>query len=105
MSTPTANVAQSLEHCAEPSKLELLCALLGEEAAQASSGGPPMPLTVVFVERKTRCDEVAAALCQDGIPAVALHGGLSQVSAGWREGRQRPAAGRATFLPPPPCLG
>lgn len=37
-----------------------------------------MPLTVVFVERKTRCDEVAAALCQEDIPAVALHGGLAQ---------------------------
>lgn len=25
---------------------------------QASRGGPEMPLTIVFVERKTRCDEV-----------------------------------------------
>jgi hypothetical protein len=49
---------------------------------QSKSGGPPMPLTVVFVERKTRCDEVAEALRQEGIPAVALHGGLSQVSSG-----------------------
>lgn len=38
-----------------------------------------MPLTVVFVERKTRCDEVADALRGEGIPAVPLHGGLSQV--------------------------
>lgn len=78
VSTPTANVAQSIEHCLEPGKLELLCALLGEEMAAQASGGPPMPLTVVFVERKTKCDEVAAALCADGILAVALHGGLGQ---------------------------
>jgi len=78
VSTPTANVAQSLEHANEGQKLEMLCALLGEEMAAAERGGPPMPLTVVFVERKTRCDEVADALRQDGIPAVALHGGLTQ---------------------------
>jgi len=86
VSTPTANVAQTLERCAEAGKLELLCALLAEEAAGESSGGPPMPLTVVFVERKTKCDEVAAALCNDGIPAVALHGGLGQSE---REGALR----------------
>jgi hypothetical protein len=34
VSTPTANVAQSLEHCPEGGKLELLVALLGEEMAQ-----------------------------------------------------------------------
>jgi hypothetical protein len=38
-----------------------------------------MPLTIVFVERKNRCNEVAAALQEEGIPAAALHGGLSQV--------------------------
>lgn len=38
-----------------------------------------MPLTIVFVERKNRCNEVAAALQAEGIPAAALHGGLSQV--------------------------
>jgi superfamily II helicase len=42
-------------------------------------GGPPMPLTIVFVERKNRCDEVAQALAAEGVPAAALHGGLSQV--------------------------
>ena len=29
-----------------------------EEMDQAKRGGPEMPLTIVFVERKTRCDEV-----------------------------------------------
>lgn len=43
-------------------------------------GGPPMPLTIVFVERKNRCDEVAQALQAEGVPAAALHGGLSQVT-------------------------
>jgi ATP-dependent RNA helicase DDX5/DBP2 len=38
-----------------------------------------MPLTIVFVERKNRCNEVAQALADEGVPAVALHGGLSQV--------------------------
>jgi ATP-dependent RNA helicase DDX5/DBP2 len=38
-----------------------------------------MPLTIVFVERKNRCNEVAHALSTEGIPAAALHGGLSQV--------------------------
>jgi superfamily II DNA/RNA helicase len=38
-----------------------------------------MPLTIVFVERKNRCDEVAQALAAEGVPAAALHGGLSQV--------------------------
>ena len=85
VSTPTANVAQTLERCEEPQKVELLCALLGEEMAAETTGGPPMPLTVVFVERKTRCDEVAAALCADGIPAVPLHGGLGQVRVGQQQ--------------------
>lgn len=78
VSTPTANVAQTLEHANDGTKLDLLGALLGEEMHASESGGPPMPLTVVFVERKTRCDEVAAALNEEGIPAVALHGGLGQ---------------------------
>jgi ATP-dependent RNA helicase DDX5/DBP2 len=55
--------------------------MLAEEVAVAESGGPPMPLTVVFVERKAKCDDVAAALCQERIPAAALHGGLGQVCA------------------------
>lgn len=45
VSTPTANVAQTLEHCPEPSKLELLCALLGEYKAcrvHAAMHGRPL---------------------------------------------------------------
>ena len=78
VSVPTANVAQTLERADERQKVELLVALLQEEMEQAARGGPEMPLTIVFVERKTRCDEVAAALQAEEIPAVSLHGGLSQ---------------------------
>ncbi len=80
VSTPTANVAQSLEHATQENKTELLVALLSEEMAASEHGGAPMTLTVVFVERKNKCDEVAAALNEEGIPAVALHGGLGQVT-------------------------
>ncbi|GFH19210.1 uncharacterized protein HaLaN_16122 [Haematococcus lacustris] len=84
VSTPTANVAQSLESCPDvKAKMELLIGLLSKEMELANSGGPPMCLTVVFVERKIRCDEVAEALRYEDIPAVALHGGLTQV--GWAD--------------------
>lgn len=82
VSTPTANVAQHVEHCNDGSKMDLLVALLSEEASAEERGGPPMPLTIVFVERKSKCDDVAAALCAEQIPAAALHGGLGQVRAG-----------------------
>lgn len=49
-----------------------------EEMQQSSSGGPPMTLTIVFVERKSKCDEVAEALNAEGVPSAALHGGLTQ---------------------------
>eukprot|EP00877_Chromochloris_zofingiensis_P000286 jgi/Chrzof1/10258/Cz04g34160.t1 len=78
VSVPTANVAQSLERTTEAQKLELLTALLQEEMQQSSSGGPPMTLTIVFVERKSKCDEVAEALNAEGVPSAALHGGLTQ---------------------------
>ncbi|KAJ9531203.1 P-loop containing nucleoside triphosphate hydrolase protein [Haematococcus lacustris] len=97
VSTPTANVAQSLESCPDvKAKMELLIGLLSKEMELANSGGPPMCLTVVFVERKIRCDEVAEALRYEDIPAVALHGGLTQ---GEREAALRDfAAGLAKVL-------
>jgi superfamily II DNA/RNA helicase len=57
--------------------------LQDEMERSTREGGPPMPLTIVFVERKNRCDEVAQALAAEGVPAAALHGGLSQVRIGW----------------------
>ncbi|KAK9279376.1 hypothetical protein L1049_013055 [Liquidambar formosana] len=78
VSSPTANVSQILEKVSESEKLDRLLALLVEEASQAEGCGHPFPLTIVFVERKTRCDEVAEALVAQGLHAVALHGGRSQ---------------------------
>ncbi|KAK2974590.1 hypothetical protein RJ640_025239 [Escallonia rubra] len=78
VSSPTANVSQTLEKISEYEKIDRLLALLVEEATQAESSGHPFPLTIVFVERKTRCDEVADALVAQGLQAVALHGGRTQ---------------------------
>eukprot|EP00243_Klebsormidium_subtile_P009001 TRINITY_DN4392_c0_g1_i2.p1 TRINITY_DN4392_c0_g1~~TRINITY_DN4392_c0_g1_i2.p1 ORF type:complete len:550 (+),score=143.71 TRINITY_DN4392_c0_g1_i2:141-1790(+) len=78
VSSPTANVTQSLEKIPEPQKLETLLALLVEESNAAESNQQPQPLTIVFVERKTKCDEIADALMAQGLRAVAIHGGRSQ---------------------------
>nr|XP_048324803.1 ATP-dependent RNA helicase DBP2-like isoform X2 [Ziziphus jujuba var. spinosa] len=78
VSSPTANVSQILEKVSETEKIDRLLALLVEEASQAERSGHPFPLTIVFVERKTRCDEVAEALVAQGLHAVALHGGRTQ---------------------------
>ncbi|KDP45713.1 hypothetical protein JCGZ_17320 [Jatropha curcas] len=78
VSSPTANVSQVLKKVSENEKIDCLLAFLVEDASQAERSGHPFPLTVVFVERKTRCDEVAEALVAQGLRAVALHGGRSQ---------------------------
>ncbi|XP_031260098.1 DEAD-box ATP-dependent RNA helicase 20-like isoform X1 [Pistacia vera] len=78
VSSPTANVIQILLKVSESEKIDRLLALLVEEASQAERSGHPFPLTIVFVERKTRCDEVAEALVVQGLHAVALHGGRNQ---------------------------
>ncbi|ERN04183.1 DEAD-box ATP-dependent RNA helicase 20 [Amborella trichopoda] len=78
VSSPTANVSQILEKAIESEKIDRLLALLVEEASQAEKSGQPLPLTIVFVERKTRCDEVVEALVAQGLHAVSLHGGRSQ---------------------------
>ena len=79
VSTPTANVAQSLQKTTDANKIDDVVLLLYEEKQQAEKNGHRMALTIVFVERKIRADDVAAALCAEGIVAAALHGGLSQV--------------------------
>ncbi|KAG8633672.1 ATP-dependent RNA helicase RhlE isoform X1 [Manihot esculenta] len=78
VSSPTANVSQVLKKVSESEKIDCLLALLVEDASQSERSGHPFPLTVVFVERKTRCDEVAEALVAQGLQAVAFHGGRSQ---------------------------
>jgi len=78
VSSPTANVAQLLVKVSDNEKIDQLLTLLVGESTQAERSGHPFPLTIVFVERKTRCDEVAEALVAQGLHAVALHGGRSQ---------------------------
>ncbi|XP_076886479.1 DEAD-box ATP-dependent RNA helicase 52A-like [Bidens hawaiensis] len=78
VSSPTENVSQNLEKITENEKIDQLLSLLVEEAALAEKLGHQFPLTIVFVERKTRCDEVAEALVAQGLNAVALHGGRTQ---------------------------
>ena len=90
VSTPTANVAQHLEKVADASKLDRLCELMLEEKAEAAKLGRDIPMTVVFVERKARCDDVAELLSAEGVGAAALHGGRSQ---GEREAALRDLSG------------
>jgi hypothetical protein len=83
VSTPTANVAQALQKTTEANKIDDVVLLLYEEMQQADTNGHRMPLTIVFVERKLRADQVAEALRAETISAAALHGGLSQVPHGF----------------------
>ncbi|OIW20207.1 hypothetical protein TanjilG_06618 [Lupinus angustifolius] len=78
VSSPTTNVLQNLVKVSENEKIDRLLDVLVEEASQAEKSGHPFPLTIVFVERKTRCDEVTEALIAQGLSAVSLHGGRSQ---------------------------
>ncbi|GER49578.1 dead box ATP-dependent RNA helicase [Striga asiatica] len=78
VSSPTTNVSQSLEKVAENEKIDRLLDMLVEASAHSERCGHSFPLTIVFVERKSRCDEVAEALVQQGLQAAALHGGRSQ---------------------------
>jgi ATP-dependent RNA helicase DDX5/DBP2 len=96
VSAPTANVSQHIEKVADAAKLDRLCELMLEEKAEAGKLGRSVPMTVVFVERKARCDDVAELLTAEGVPAVALHGGRSQ---GEREGALRDfSTGRVPVL-------
>ncbi|KAG1338160.1 DEAD-box ATP-dependent RNA helicase 20-like [Cocos nucifera] len=78
VSSPAANVCQILEKVAESEKIDHLLALLVDEASQAENFGRAYPLTIVFVDRKSRCEEVAEALVAQGLDAVVLHGGRTQ---------------------------
>ncbi|GBG84216.1 hypothetical protein CBR_g38188 [Chara braunii] len=86
VSCPTANVAQYLEKVPDKDKVDRLLEIVVEEAATAEKAGLTPPLTIVFTDRKTRCDDVAEALVSQGLKAAALHGGRSQ---GEREGALR----------------
>ena len=82
MSTPTANVSQHLQKTTNDHKLEDVMTFLLEEQQAAENNNNLMPLTIVFVERKAKCDEVAASLKMANLSAAALHGGLGQVGIG-----------------------
>lgn len=78
VSNPSANVSQHLQKTSDATKLEDVLAHLMEEQAAAENNNNEMPLTIVFVERKVKCDEVASALRSAKLKAAALHGGLGQ---------------------------
>ncbi len=78
VSVPTANVAQHLEKLVDAQKVDRLCELLLEEKQEAEKFGGQMPMTVVFVERKARADEIMELLNAEGVTAAAFHGGRSQ---------------------------
>ncbi|KAB5530243.1 hypothetical protein DKX38_020324 [Salix brachista] len=78
VSSPTANVSQILTTVSESEKIDYLLALLVADESHAKRSNQPFPLTIVFVETKTRCNEVAEALVAQGLQAVAFHGGRSQ---------------------------
>uniref|UniRef100_A0A6N2LJW5 RNA helicase n=1 Tax=Salix viminalis TaxID=40686 RepID=A0A6N2LJW5_SALVM len=78
VSSPTANVSQILTKVSESEKIDYLLALLVADDSHAKRSNQPFPLTIVFVETKTRCNEVAEALVAQGLQAVAFHGGRSQ---------------------------
>lgn len=66
-----------------PTRVSLIfCSNIVQDEMERSNqaGAPVMPLTIVFVERKNRCNEVAEALNAEGVAALPLHGGLSQVN-------------------------
>ena len=79
VSIPTANVAQHLEKLVDAQKVDRLCELLLEEKAEAEKFGGQLPMTIVFVERKARADEIMELLNAEGVSAAAFHGGRSQV--------------------------
>ena len=78
VSVPTSNVAQHLEKLVDSQKVDRLCELLLEEKAEAEKFGGSLPMTVVFVERKARADEIMTLLNAEGVAAAAFHGGRSQ---------------------------
>jgi ATP-dependent RNA helicase DDX5/DBP2 len=78
VSVPTANVSQHLEKLVDAQKVDRLCELLLEEKAEAEKFGGTLPMTIVFVERKARADEIMELLNAEGVTAAAFHGGRSQ---------------------------
>ncbi|XP_058219249.1 ATP-dependent RNA helicase DBP2-like [Rhododendron vialii] len=77
-SSSTTKEAQFFRVALEDEKIDQLLSFLFEEAARAERFRRPFRLTIVFVVKKMRCDEVVDTLVAQGFHAVALHGGRSQ---------------------------
>ena len=78
VTSPAANVTQQLEKVTENTKMDTMLACVMEDYGTAKRDGQPPPLTIIFVDRKNRCDEVVELLRMEEMEAVALHGGRSQ---------------------------
>jgi ATP-dependent RNA helicase DDX5/DBP2 len=79
VSAPTANVAQSLEKVPnDMAKVDRLCRLLVEEKMEAVAHGNAPPMSIVFVERKSKAEDVADMLNAEGVATASLHGGRTQ---------------------------
>ena len=102
VSVPTANVAQHLEKLVDAQKVDRLCELLLEEKAEAEKFGGQLPMTIVFVERKARADEIMELLNAEGVTAAAFHGGEAQGSAKPRSRTTRPGGAPSSSPPTSP---
>lgn len=79
VSAPTSNVSQSLEKVPnDVSKIDRLCRMLIAEKQESLQHGNQAPMTIVFVDRKQKCEDVADMLNAEGVAASSLHGGRTQ---------------------------
>ncbi len=64
ISNPIANVIQTLKKVSDKEKIDKLLALLTDQFSQTQDMNQVPLLTVVFVERKARCDEMLNVLVE-----------------------------------------
>lgn len=62
VSTPTANVIQRLVKTIDANKVDDLKLILLQEQEAADERQQKLPLTIVFVERKARCDQASTKI-------------------------------------------
>ena len=79
VSRPTDNVTQSLVRSnTDEEKMNGLLNVIAQGYSQAEATKSPAPLTIVFVERKSKADKVSLHLCEEGVACRPIHGDLSQ---------------------------
>ena len=79
VSAPTANVSQSLEKVPNGNaKIDRLCRMVVEEKMESVAHGNAPPMSIVFVERKAKAEDVADMLNAEGVATASLHGGRTQ---------------------------